>query len=161
MVDNFAGTAVSLTVDSSAGTIISGLTIFLFCSMTLHKDNLLTGSWKATEIKNEMGGLCDNFTITTRFTLTVFKDNNYELFKQIDSNKWVEKGSCKIDNVEKELWFNNVKCRWNDSLTYDYGSHNYPIVVLSPDSLVIRYNFCCGKDTCNWTSGLVTFIKDK
>jgi hypothetical protein len=145
-------------------TILWGLIIFSLYSMTPYKDNLLIGTWKAVDIRDETGASCSK-PEAAKFTLEIFSDGKFESFIQKNQDNWHYWGKCRIDTLKALPWllFTNVKRRGNtDSLAiYDVADEKHPLLSLKTNSLIIRYNFCCLKDTCDQTSGWVTFKKDK
>ena len=139
-------------------TAVLASTVILLCSTTPHQDTLLTGIWKAVEIRDETASPCKNDS--DKFILKFSNNGQFESFIKKSYCSWKYSGTFKLDS-SKTIKFYNIKVKGCDSLTYDNMGFGFHILSLTADSLLVRYNFCCLKDTCNGTSGWVTFIKDK
>lgn len=134
------------------------LALIFLSSFSKPGTELAIEEWKGVDF-----GGCTNYSSQDKFVLTLSTDHKYELVKKNHQMSWHETGMFAIETINKQptLEFINAKVRYNDSLEFERGSHGYPIVLLSDDSLIIRYNVCCYQDTCDGTSGIVKFVRVK
>lgn len=138
------------------------LALIFLSSFSTSRPELAIGEWRGVDF-----GGCANYSSQDKFVLTLSSDHTYSLVKKNYQMSWHETGMFTIDTINKQptLKFINARVRYNDSyndsLVFERGSHGYPVVLLSNDSLIIRYNVCCYQDTCDWTSGIVEFVRAK
>lgn len=141
------------------------LIVFLFVSMQKKKHNTIIGKWNAIEAYNEVGVSCGmDFPKTNSLTMIFNSDSTYEALMKNEKGERRDFGNyiivknktghfLRFFNVQVDLPYMRHSQKMEDS--------DYPIIKFTRDSLILRHNLCCQKDTCDRNSGTIVFVKEK
>jgi hypothetical protein len=130
--------------------IIFLMVIGLFFQQSINESELI-GSWTALKASGE-NKPCDKNSQTVKdFRLNFLQNNNYEMQMNYGSIQKT-KGKYIFDTKSKIIKLKSDNKKSNQTL-------NIPIISLTKDKLIIKYNLCAEYDTTSYATGQLELKK--